>query len=109
MAVVSYNKFDIFLVSLDPTIGGEIKKTRPCLIISPNELNKYLSTVIVAPLNTKTHDYPFRLECKIAGKASQIIFDQIRTVDKKRLVKYISCLDSELAKSANNMLLELFK
>lgn len=65
--------------------------------------------VIVAPLSTKTHDYPFRLECNIAGKVGQIIFDQISTVDKKKLVKYISCLDSELAKSANNMLLELFK
>ena len=79
-------RFEVYLVNLDPTVGHEIKKTRPCLIISPDEMNKYISTVIVAPMTTKGRLYPTRVACTFQGKDGQIVLDQIRTVDKVRLV-----------------------
>ena len=79
-------RFEVYLVNLDPTVGQEIKKTRPCLIISPDEMNKYISTVIVAPMTTKGRLYPTRVACTFQGKDGQIVLDQIRTVDKVRLV-----------------------
>ena len=79
-------RFEVYLVNLDPTVGHEIKKTRPCLIISPDEMNKYISTVIVAPMTTKGRLYPTRVACTFQGKDGQIVLDQISTVDKVRLV-----------------------
>ena len=86
------NRFDVFLVNLDPTIGHEIKKTRPCLVISPNEMNHNISTVIVAPMTTKGRNYPTRISCSFRGKSGQIILDQLRTVDKRRLVKKLGAI-----------------
>ena len=86
---VVVNRFDVFLVSLDPTIGSEIQKTRPCLVISPNEINHHIATVIVAPMTTKGQTYPTRVTCQFQGQNGQIVLDQIRTVDKTRLVKFI--------------------
>ncbi|NUM45408.1 MAG: type II toxin-antitoxin system PemK/MazF family toxin [Anaerolineales bacterium] len=80
-------RFDVFLVNLDPTLGSEIQKTRPCLIISPDEMNRHLATVIIAPMTTKGRNYPSRITCEFQGKAGQVVLDQIRTVDKIRLVK----------------------
>ncbi|MGB0564461.1 MAG: type II toxin-antitoxin system PemK/MazF family toxin [Spirulinaceae cyanobacterium] len=80
-------RFDVFLVNLDPTIGREIKKTRPCLVISPDEMNQNIGTVIIAPMTTKGRTYPTRVLCKFQGKAGQIVLDQIRTIDKIRLIK----------------------
>lgn len=80
-------RFDVYLVSLDPTVGSEIKKTRPCLIVSPNELNRHVATVIVAPMTTKGRTYPTRVPCVFGGKAGEIVLDQLRTVDRTRLVK----------------------
>jgi mRNA interferase MazF len=82
-------RFDVFLISLDPTRGREIKKTRPCLVISPNEMNKHISTVIVAPMTTKSRNYPTRISCTFQGVHGQVVLDQIRTVDKIRLVRKI--------------------
>ena len=82
-------QYDIFLVQLDPTVGHEIKKTRPCLIISPDEMNEAISTVIVAPMTTKSRKYPTRVELKFQRKNGWIVLDQIRTVDKGRLIKKI--------------------
>ncbi len=76
-------RFDVCLVSLDPTVGYEIKKTRPCLIISPDEMNRFIKTVIIAPMSTKGAKYPTRVSCSFQGKKRQIILDQIRTVDKQ--------------------------
>ncbi|MEO5824985.1 MAG: type II toxin-antitoxin system PemK/MazF family toxin [Gemmatimonadales bacterium] len=76
---------DVFLVSLDPTMGRDIPKTRPCVIISPDELNGHLRTFIVAPLTTGTHPYPFRIPCRFAGKSGFVVLDQLRTVDRARL------------------------
>ena len=81
------DRFEVFLVNLDPTLGAEIKKTRPCCIISPNEINHNIATVIIAPITSKGRDYPTRVKCNFHGKKGQIVLDQIRTVDKSRLVK----------------------
>ncbi len=80
-------RFDVFLVNLDPTKGREIKKTRPCLIVSPDEMNRVISTVMIAPMTTKGHDFPTRVSCKFQGKEGYIVLDQIRTIDKIRLIK----------------------
>lgn len=80
-------QYDVFLITLDPTMGHEIKKSRPCVILSPDEMNKYISTVIIAPMTLKSHPYPTRIHIKFGGKSGWIVLDQIRTVDKRRLIK----------------------
>ncbi|HCQ22581.1 MAG: type II toxin-antitoxin system PemK/MazF family toxin [Aphanizomenon sp.] len=107
MAMV-VNRFDVFLVNLDPTIGSEIKKTRPCLIISPNQINHYISTVIVAPMTTKGQPYPTRVTCQFQGKEGQIVLDQIRTIDKIRLVKLLGQITTEEQKAVLDILAEIF-
>lgn len=87
------SQYHIYLVNLDPTVGHEIKKTRPCLIISPDEMNRHLKTVIIVPLTTKSHDYPSRISFRFEGKQAWIVLDQIRTVDRVRLVKELGKLD----------------
>jgi mRNA interferase MazF len=83
---------DVFLVSLDPARGGEIQKTRPCVVVSPDELNSYLRTFIVAPLTTGGHPYPFRVSCRFEGSSGYVVIDQIRTVDRERLVRRLGKL-----------------
>jgi mRNA interferase MazF len=85
-------RFDVFLVNLDPTIGSEIRKTRPCVVLSPDELNAYIRTVIVAPMTTKGRPYPTRVDLTFRGKRGQIVLDQIRTVDQSRLVRRLGRL-----------------
>ncbi|MDH3393686.1 MAG: type II toxin-antitoxin system PemK/MazF family toxin [Desulfobulbaceae bacterium] len=102
------NRFEVFLVNLDPTIGHEIKKTRPCLIISPNEMNRYIGTVIVAPMTTKGKKYPTRISCTFQGKNGQIILDQIRTIDKKRLVKKLGVISQSAQAKTLSILQEMF-
>jgi len=101
-------RFDVCLVSLDPTVGHEIKKTRPCLIISPNEMNRFIGTVIVAPMTTKGKKYPTRISCSFQGKKGQIILDQIRTVDKKRLVKKLGSISKKAQNRTLAILQEMF-
>lgn len=84
MEIVQY---EVYLINLDPTTGHEIRKTRPCVVISPDEMNRNIQTVIIAPMTTKSHDYPTRVKLAFQGKAGWIVLDQIRTVDKNRLVK----------------------
>lgn len=107
MAVV-VSRFDVFLVNLDPTIGSEIRKTRPCLVISPDELNRHVRTVIVAPMTTISRSYPTRVTCRFKSKAGQVVLDQIRTVDKVRLVKKLGKLDKRAATKVLDILLEMF-
>ncbi len=102
------NRFEVFLVNLDPTVGHEIKKTRPCLVISPNEMNHHISTVIVAPMTTKGRKYPTRISCSFQGKNGQIVLDQIRTIDKKRLVKKLGVISKKTQEKTLNLLQELF-
>ena len=101
-------RFEVYLVNLDPTIGREIKKTRPCLIISPDEMNQYIATVIIAPMTTKGRSYPTRIPCKFQGKDGQIVLDQIRTVDKTRLVRKLGQINEATQKAVLMLLAELF-
>jgi mRNA interferase MazF len=101
-------RFDVYLVNLDPTLGKEIQKTRPCVIISPDEMNEYISTVIIAPMKTKGHDYPTRVKCQFEGKEGEIVLDQIRTVDKVRLVKRLGVINTSIQKKVVTVLLEMF-
>jgi mRNA interferase MazF len=90
--VAGVRRGDVYLVDLDPTRGGEIRKTRPCAVVSPDELNEYLRTFIVAPLTTGGHPYPFRVPCRFAGKTGHVVLDQIRVVDRERLVRRLGRL-----------------
>jgi len=101
-------RFDVYLVNLDPTVGHEIKKSRPCLVISPDEMNRYISTVIVAPMTTKGRDYPTRVPCTFQGKEGQVVIDQIRTIDKIRLIKRLGKIDSQTQADVFSVLSELF-
>jgi len=101
-------RFEVFLVNLDPTVGSEIKKMRPCLIISPDEMNAHIATVIVAPMTTKGRAYPTRVSCKFQGKDGQIVLDQIRTVDKTRLAKKLGTIGAATQKAALAVLAEMF-
>jgi mRNA interferase MazF len=102
------NRFDVFLVNLDPTVGSEIKKTRPALVISPNEMNHHIRTVIIAPMTTKGRPYPTRVACHFSGKDGQIVLDQIRTIDKARLVKKLGIIDPKIQRMVSNILIEMF-
>ena len=102
------NRFDIFLVNLDPTVGSEIQKTRPCVVISPDEMNRNISTVIVAPMTTKGQAYPTRIACQFQGKDGQIVLDQIRTVDKARLVKLLGQINADEQRAVLDTLAEMF-
>jgi mRNA interferase MazF len=103
------NRFEIFLVNLDPTIGTEIKKTRPCVVVSPDELNAHIDTVIMAPMTTAFREhYPFRQPCNFQGKEGQIVVDQIRAVDKVRLVKKIGILSELEQEQLLKILIKMF-
>ena len=101
-------RFEVYLINLDPTVGREIKKTRPCLVISPDEMNRHIATVIVAPMTTQGRAYPTRVSCKFQGKNGEIILDQIRTVDKTRLVKKLGTINAATQKAALDVLAEMF-
>ena len=97
MEMVDTNRFDILLVSFDPSQGYEIKKTRPCLIVSPNEMNKYIKTIIVAPMTSRIKNYPTRISVVFEGKGGTIALDQIRTIDKSRIIRNLGTLDTKTA------------
>jgi mRNA interferase MazF len=99
---------DVYLVELDPTRGVEIQKTRPCVVVSPDELNAHLRTVIVAPLTTAAHPYPFRVQCRFANKSGQIVTDQLRTVDRERLVRHLGRLAPATLARLLSVLQEMF-
>ena len=107
MAVV-VKRFDVYLVSLGPTEGSEIRKTRPCLIVSPDEMNRHIRTVIIAPMTTAGKDYPTRISCKFQGKKGQIVLDQIRTIDKSRLVSKLGGIESQTQAEVISVLQKLF-
>ena len=101
-------RFDVYLINLDPTIGGEIKKTRPCVIISPDEMNEFISTVIVAPITSRIRNYPSRVTCIFRGTKGQIVLDQIRTLDKARLIKKLGVIDDQSQYEVIQILQEMF-
>jgi mRNA interferase MazF len=102
------SQYQIVLVNLDPTIGSEIKKTRPCVIISPNEMNKYLQTIVVAPMTTTSRKYPTRIEVKHDRKIGWIVIDQIRTIDKQRIVRILGRLSKPEVKEVKSVMKETF-
>ena len=102
------DRFEVYLVNLDPTQGSEIKKTRPCCVVSPNEMNHHISTIIIAPLTSKGRDYPTRVRCLFQGKSGQIVLDQIRTVDKSRLIKKLGKISSIEQNNVISILQEMF-
>jgi mRNA interferase MazF len=108
LAVTRVGRGDVFLVTLDPTQGGEIKKTRPCLVVSPDELNTHLRTFIVAPLTTGAFSYPFRVPCTFQRRSGHVVLDQIRTVDQERLVKRLGALPLPVLEQALAVLREMF-
>jgi len=101
-------RFEVYLVSLDPAVGSEIQKTRPCVVVSPDEMNRHIRTVIVAPMTTKGREYPTRVKCRFGGKEGQVVLDQLRTVDKERLVKRLGAIDREMGWAVLGVLAELF-
>ena len=101
-------QYQIVLVNLDPTIGSEIKKTRPCVIISPDEMNKYLRTIIVAPMTTTSRKYPTRIEVKHDSKIGWIVIDQIRTIDKQRIIRVLGRLTQTEIKEMKSIIKETF-
>jgi mRNA interferase MazF len=107
MAMV-IDRFNVFLVQLDPSTGAETAKTRPCVVVSPDELNRAVSTVIIAPMTTTRRGWPTRVEVSFQGKSGEIALDQIRAVDKLRLVKRLGKLDSQTADAVLDTLGEMF-
>lgn len=107
MAMV-VKRFEVYLVNLDPTVGVEIKKTRPCLVISPDEMNRHINTAIIAPMTSRSRAYPSRVNCKFQGKQGQVVLDQIRTADKTRLVKKLGRIDTQTQSEVLAILNEMF-
>lgn len=99
---------DVFVVALDPTIGREIKKTRPCVVLSPDELNRHLNTVVVAPMTTGGHPYPFRIACRFQKRDGFVVLDQLRAVDTHRLMRKLGRLSPHATASSLSVLQEMF-
>ena len=101
-------RYEVFLVNLDPTQGAEIQKTRPCVVVSPDEMNRHIRTVIIAPLSSTRREYPTRVNVIFQRKKGQVVLDQIRTVDKSRLVKHLGRLPEPRAREVADVLLKMF-
>lgn len=100
-------QYDIFLINLEPTIGHEINKSRPCVVLSPNEMNDHLATVMIAPMTTKSHPYPCRVSIRFKGKQGWIVLDQIRTVDRIRMMKKLGRLETRTIHQVKSVLREM--
>ncbi len=101
-------QFDVFLISLDPTVGRKIKKKRPCLVVSPDEMNRHLGKVLVAPMTTNAHAYPTRVACRFQAKTGEIVLDQIRAVDRTRLVRRLGRINPATRDDVLAVLAEMF-
>lgn len=106
--MVDVARFDVVLVRLDPTGGSEMQKTRPCVVVSPDEMNPALRTAIVAPMTTQGRAYPWRVSISFGGKAGRIALDQIRTIDRERLVRRVGQLDASTSQRVLDTLAEMF-
>lgn len=102
------NQYQIILVNLDPTIGSEIKKTRPCVVISPDEMNKYLRTIVIAPMTTNSKNYPTRVKIKHDNKIGWVVIDQLRSIDKQRIIKVLGRLSKPEIKEVKSILKETY-
>jgi mRNA interferase MazF len=108
LAVRQVGRGDVFLVNLNPTRGGEIRKTRPCVVVSPDELNAHLRTFVVAPVTTGSHAYPLRVPCRFGGRSGHVVLDQIPTVDRERLLRRLGALSPIVVSQALAVLHEMF-
>ncbi len=106
--MADYLQYEIVVVNLDPTIGSEIKKKRPCVIVSPNEMNKYLATIVVCPITSQSKNYPTRVSFDLEGQVNWIVIDQIRTIDKSRITKTIGHLSDETIEQVKNVIKETY-
>ncbi|WP_035758150.1 type II toxin-antitoxin system PemK/MazF family toxin [Hugenholtzia roseola] len=106
--MINYLQYDIVVVNLDPTVGSEIKKKRPCLIVSPNEMNKYLATIVVCPITSQSRNYPTRISFDLEGQENWIVIDQIRTIDKSRITKTITHLGEETIEEVKAVIKETY-
>jgi mRNA interferase MazF len=102
------NRFEVWFTRLEPVIGKELKKSRPCVVVSPNDMNNYLATVIVAPMTTSIKGYPSRVRCKFKGKTGEIALDQIKTADKSRLIRKAGMVNEDIQNSIIDHLPEMF-
>ena len=102
-------RFEVWNIELNPTQGSEINKIRPCLVISPNEVNKFLNTVVIVPMTSTIKPYPTRLNCHFEGKNGQLVVDQIRCVDKTRLIEKLGIMDTKTCKEISMLIIETFK
>jgi mRNA interferase MazF len=107
VAPASPRRFDVYLVKLDPTVGSEIRKTRPCAVVSPDEMNRHIRTVIMAPITTQGRAYPTRVACRFKGKMGRVVLDQLRTVDNARLVKKLGTLEAGVRSEVLRVLAEM--
>ena len=101
-------RFDVFLISLDPTVGSEIQKTRPCLVVSPDEMNRHIRTAIIAPMTSTSRDFPTRVPCIFRKKHGHIVLDQIRTIDQKRLIRKLGTIHSKVQLEVVSVLQRMF-
>jgi mRNA interferase MazF len=106
---MAINRFEVYLVNLDPTVGSEIRKTRPCLVVSPDEINHTIRTMIIAPMTTKGQAYPTRVPCRFQGKGGQVVLDQIHTVDRSRLITKLGRIGGRTATAVLDVLREMFE
>lgn len=106
---MAINRFEVYLVNLEPTVGSKSKKTRPCLVVSPDEMNHHIRTVIIAPMTTRGKIYPTRVSCRFKGKKGQIVLDQIRTVDQSRLIQKLGRVEGKTAAAVLDVLQEMFE
>ena len=100
----SIKQYEVYWANLDPTVGSEIKKVRPCVVVSPDEMNKYLNTITIAPLTTKSKAYPTRVKTKMKGKASWIVLDQLRTIDRARLYEHMGSIDASTIQQVKQLI-----
>ena len=100
-------QYDVYLINLDPTIGHEMKNMRPCVVLSPDEMNDNIGTVIIAPMTTKSHDYPLRVGIDFEGKSGLVVLDQIRTIDKKRVMKRLGKIKEKEIRKIKKIIMEM--
>ena len=101
-------RFDVVLVTLDPTVGSEIQKTRPCLVVSPDQINRHLATILVAPMTRRGRDYPFRVHCRFQGKDGQVALDQMRAIDRSRIVRRLGTIGVKTQSEVLRVLRKMF-
>jgi mRNA interferase MazF len=106
--MAAYSQYEIVVVNLDPTIGSEIKKKRPCVVVSPNEMNKHLATIVICPVTSQSKNYPTRVSFDLEGQQNWIVIDQIRTIDQSRVTKTIGNLDDETIEHVKAVIKETF-